>query len=92
MPDVKLWWLSFCDPYKPAGSQFLGACLVRAPDMIAAITRAHALGINPGGEVQGLEVPPQTPAKEALIAPRVERLMSRGECEAFDRLLLEAVS
>ena len=25
------WWLSFADSRRPAGSQFLGACLVRAP-------------------------------------------------------------
>lgn len=45
------WWLSFCDPARPAGQQFLGACIVEAVDEITAVKVAHALGINPGGEV-----------------------------------------
>jgi hypothetical protein len=50
------WWLSFADATRPAGSQFLGICIVRAVDMVSAIKVAHALGINPGGEVRGFVV------------------------------------
>lgn len=48
--DVCL-WMSFCDPRKPAGSQFLGVIITRAPGIAHAIQRTHALGINPGGHV-----------------------------------------
>ena len=30
------WWLSFCDPDKPRGSQFLGVVIVRGESMGAA--------------------------------------------------------
>jgi hypothetical protein len=42
-----LWWLSF------AGDSFLGAAIIPAADFISAVTAAHLLGINPGGEVLG---------------------------------------
>lgn len=45
------WWLSFCDPDLPAGSQFLGAALVRERNIPMAMARAWELGINPGGQV-----------------------------------------
>jgi hypothetical protein len=51
-PGNPLWWLSFCDPDLPEGSQFLGAAIVQAPTLAAAITRSHVAGCNPGGEVQ----------------------------------------
>ena len=56
-----LWWLSFVDPSRsapmeeqvPGGGGFLGVVVVEAPSFIAAVGKAHRLGINPGGEVQG---------------------------------------
>ena len=53
----KWWWLSFCDPSYPEGSQFLGAILTRACGFTTAITKTHLLGINPGGECKGFELP-----------------------------------
>lgn len=47
------WYLSFADPRKPKGQQWLGAVIVEAPNFIRAVDRAHLLGINPGGEVKG---------------------------------------
>lgn len=47
------WWLSFCDPDKPRGSQFLGVVIVRGESMVEAVLTAHRLGINPGGSVMG---------------------------------------
>lgn len=32
----KVFWLSFCDPERPTGQQFLGACLVRVTEAEAA--------------------------------------------------------
>ena len=46
-------WLSFADPDKPRGKQFLGGCVIEAESFPGAITEAHRLGCNPGGEVMG---------------------------------------
>lgn len=51
---MTLWWLSFADPKLPKGKQFLGACIVSGEDMIDAVAMAHALKINPGGQVKGV--------------------------------------
>lgn len=45
------WWLSFAN-----NERNLGVALVKAGDFIEAVRRAHALGINPGGEVNGWAV------------------------------------
>lgn len=79
---VAWWWLSFCDPERPAGTQFLGACLVRARGFFSATHIARDRGCNPGGECQGLgPIPDDKP-----IAPRwTYRLLTKAECEEMDR-------
>lgn len=56
------WYLSFVDPRRPKGTQFLGACVVRGRGILTAMRRAHVVGCNPGGEVAcfavGQEMPP----------------------------------
>src|SRR6266851_8996400 len=55
------WYLSF------AGEEgFRGGVYLQARGLTTAITAAHALGINPGGEVKGMG-----PISESLIALRV---------------------
>ncbi len=77
------WWLSFCDTRRPEGSQFLGASIVEGGDNIGeAITLAHLLGCNPGGEVQGFPVPDVAAAR--VSGKWRHRLLTRAECEAFD--------
>jgi len=76
------WWLSFCDSNLPKGEQFLGACIVRARGFISAIREAHKQGCNPGGEVEGLE----TRSDFRPLDGWTNRLLSRNECEEFDRL------
>ena len=78
-PDDPLWWLSFCDTDRRAGSQFLGVAIVQAPTFAAAITRSHVLGVNPGGEVAS-EGP--LPA-EFIAAEYRDRLLTRAEAEAI---------
>jgi hypothetical protein len=80
-PPDSFWWLSFCDPDLPEGTQFLGACMVQANSIPAAITTAHLLGINPGGEVA--VAGPITPEQRPPGHP-INRLMSREEIESFD--------
>lgn len=43
------WWLSFADGDRPAGAQFLGACIVQAHGCFEAVRESHRLKINPGG-------------------------------------------
>ena len=67
------WWLSF------AADEFLGACSVEAPTFLAAVKVAHALGINPGGECLGIEVPAglEGPARFH------DRLLTKAEADEF---------
>lgn len=44
-------WMSFCDPDKPKGQQFLGVVIVKTKGFIHAKELAWDLGINPGGEI-----------------------------------------
>jgi hypothetical protein len=50
-------YMSFCDTRLPEGTQFLGAIVLNANDVEEGATRAHKLGINPGGQVMGILVP-----------------------------------
>lgn len=51
-----LWWLSFADPKKEPGSQFLGVIIIRARGMREAMSDCWDQGINPGGEVRGVDL------------------------------------
>ena len=76
--DDPLWWLSFCDPDAPEGSQFLGVVITQAPDLECAVTRSHVLGVNPGGEIQIAG-----PLPEGSIGPEWrDRLLTRAEAES----------
>lgn len=52
---VVSWWLSFADE-----NGCRGVCIVDAPGFMLAVTMANMHGCNPGGEVQGFEVPPDS--------------------------------
>ena len=77
-----MWFLSFADGNLPQGSQFLGGAIVRASHMIEAVRVAHILGINPGGEVQGIQVPSKLVSR--IKGKWIERLLTREECEEWD--------
>lgn len=87
------YWLSFCEPSRPSGAKFLGASVVGpAADMLHAVLIAHAMGCNPGGEVEGAPIPASA---EARIPPAYRRrVLTREECQELDDLLgaKEAVS
>lgn len=68
-----MWWMSFCDSARPAGSRFLGVIIVEAPDSHQALVRTHALGVNPGGELLCGSTP-ILPAAEYL-----DRLLTKEE-------------
>jgi hypothetical protein len=83
-PD-SCWWLSFADPDKPKGQQFLGVAIVRAPGFVSAIELANSLGLNPGGAVQGTEIDPADifPAHFRKLLSRKE-LVDAGYCDASE--------
>ena len=83
------WWLSFCNPDLPTGSQFLGACIVRARGLLGACATAHFFSCNPGGEVQGLGPVPFGGKRDAVLRRWSNRLLSKTECETFDREMKE---
>lgn len=81
---MSLWWLSFADPEKPAGAQFLGVAIVEAADLPSAIKAAWALGCNPGGSVKGFPVDPTQHARLSTKLP-VGRLLGPDEARDLDR-------
>lgn len=74
------WWLSFADPDRPKGQQFLGLCIVEAVDEITAAKVAHALGINPGGEVKFMDLVPEKVARLSFdLSAYYDRFIPRDE-------------
>lgn len=50
--------MSFADPQKPKGTQFLGVVITKCLGMAHAINKTHKLGINPSGEIMSQEIDP----------------------------------
>lgn len=71
-------YLSFCDPDRPRGAQFLGGLYLKADSFIEAVQISHRLGLNPGGEVKGFEFE----LSAAPVGVEYGRLLSREEVEA----------
>jgi hypothetical protein len=71
------WWLSFANE-----KGFLGAVVVRAHGFVTAIELARLMGINPGGECQGAEIPEPEKAGPPYPEQFANRLLSREEIEA----------
>lgn len=71
------WWISFADPDKPKGSQSLGVVIVKGGGMQEALQNAWTMNINPGGQVQAIEIPDE----HVPPAEFHNRLLSRAELE-----------
>jgi hypothetical protein len=71
---VGWWWLSFADGMRPKGQQFLGVVIIEGVDLRGAIQRTWAKGLNPGGEVMAIAIPPDrvppADSRERLITSR----------------------
>jgi len=79
---VKVFWLSFADE-----DGHLGSCAVESTTEIGAVTKAHTLGINPGGEVAIVECP--TTREEFLEHDlELDRLYTKEELMARDDMEL----
>ena len=80
------YWLSFCDPDRPRGQQFLGACIVEVSEErdamgeSLAVVKAHRMGCNPGGEVLAVRIDNHLIIAESWL----NRVLSREDCDAFD--------
>ena len=71
----KVLWLSFCDGSLPKGSQFLGVFITEADNVMEAAQKAWQLGVNPGGEIQSVDV-----TNDFSIKPEhMDKLMSKDE-------------
>lgn len=77
---MSVFWMSFV-----GGSGFLGGAFVRGDCWQMAMTRSHLLGINPGGEVEFVELP----VSAVLVLPEryVERLLSKEEIAEMDAFM-----
>jgi len=71
------WWLSFADE---EGNR--GVCIVQASDFLSAVSLAHSLEINPGGQVQGIEMPDIPEAREEIELWGTDRLITPAELRA----------
>ena len=76
-------YLTFADPEKPTGSQFLGAAIVKASNIIEAAHVAWYLDISPGGEVYALTVPLSVKIPDDYI----ERLLTKKDLDQLDKEL-----
>jgi len=87
--------LSFCDPGRPSGEQFLGASVVLIPaalvrddlreNMITAVKVAHAMKCNPGGEVRMMLVYASVEAYLLRHREWLFRVLTREEVDRMNR-------
>jgi hypothetical protein len=93
---MALYWLSFCDPAKPPGTQFLGAAIVDGPytgdelaerraDIESVLRSAWRHRCNPGGDVQSMLLPED--AWNLVPEEFKNVLMSRERVAQFDKMM-----
>lgn len=80
---MALWYLSFADPERPEGTQFLGAVMTFQADFEAAVRWTRKRGINPGGEVAAWELRDGAPFLEQYL----DRLLSKNDLQEMARAL-----
>jgi len=85
------WWLSFVDTERPEGQRFLGVVVLEATGFMDAVGQAWAHGLNPGGEVQGMEVvegnglPPEAFRNRLLSEAEAMEVGQRG-CQGHEEV------
>ena len=75
------WYLSFADPEKPEGQQWLGACAVQANGFLDAVCAATLHGCNPGGQAIGWDLGDWAP----VPADFMNRVLSLDDLAEADR-------
>lgn len=81
--EKKLYWLSFADPFRPRGQQFLGGLVMVGFSFDHAVLLAGVYGKNPGGQVRGVEI--TEPQKSLLSPDMLGVLMTRKQIRLFDK-------
>lgn len=81
MSSMTTFYFSFADGDLPTGEQFLGALFINASDIRAAVTQSHLTGLNPGGEIQTVELPADVVVPDKWFG----RLLSREDIDEMDR-------
>ena len=72
---ISWWWISFTDT-----TGFLGAAIVQGHTVGSALTRAHELGVNPGGEAVLAQIGPDLTGTP--VRPKhTDRLLSREQID-----------
>ena len=90
MNKLKLYYLSFADPKKTPGSQWLGCAYVEAESLPHAVFHeSHRHGCNPGGEVMSIELPIDAPVKQDYRNRLLSEKELRESSENGDRVLLD---
>ena len=79
---MSFWWLSFCDPDRPKGMQFLGGCIVEADSLKDAIQVAWRHDCNPGGEVMGHKILPEYECNVSRF--EINQLLSEQQIRLLD--------
>lgn len=77
---MKQYWLSFADPDREPGTQFLGVSIIKAETFLDAVIKARRLGCNPGGEVLSYTLPDNI----TVPGDKFDRLMQRPELELLE--------
>ena len=75
----KYMWLSFATE-----SHFRGAAIVEGNEIIECTKKTHALGINPGGQVLGAQIP--TEAEHLIPIKLIEKLLNREEAQFITKI------
>jgi hypothetical protein len=75
--------MSFADPDRPEGQQWLGCIHVLADDFMEAVEKTHRMGINPGGEVASVDVDSDEFLQKFPHVPLNRLIKSREELEAL---------
>lgn len=73
-----LYFLSFIDPNLPVGQRSLGVAIVEAVNFTDALKATWFLGINPGGEVQGVPLAAECYSMDLFNAHK-NKLMTKAD-------------
>lgn len=88
---MSYWWMSFVDADRPKGEgdRFLGGLIIEADNALRMLTKSHALGLNPGGEVMFFKIPEKYEYR--IPMDWVDRkLINRDECNELEAEFGEA--
>jgi hypothetical protein len=72
----KLWWLSYAND-----EGFRGVVITYSSDFLTACMRSRMLGVSPGGQVRGFELPPE--AESEIAAQDLDRCLNQEETKKY---------